>query len=88
MVATPRGRKPETNPTRFTGTVVISSDRPVREFHRVFEAVVEQLTNIPGSEVILTLEIDADVPSGLDRDRIRTLTENANTLGFLERSIR
>ncbi len=82
------GRKPETNPTRFTGTVVISSDRPVREFHRVFEAVVEQLTNIPGSQVTLTLEIDADVLSGLDRDKVRTLTENTNTLGFLERSIR
>jgi hypothetical protein len=33
-----------------------------------------------GSEVSLKLEIDAEVPSGLDRAKVRTLLENANTL--------
>ena len=67
---------------------MIPADRPVREIHRIVEGVVEQLTALPGSEVSLKLEIDADVPAGLDRAKVRTLIENANTLGFIEKSIK
>ncbi|WP_416379079.1 hypothetical protein [Altererythrobacter sp. H2] len=55
--------------------------------HQIVEAIVEQLTTLPGSKVTLRLEIDAEVPSGLDRAKVRTLIENANTLGFSERSV-
>jgi predicted AAA+ superfamily ATPase len=78
----------EKNPTRFTGTVMISPDRPARVMHQIVEAIVEQLTTIAGSEVTLRLEIDAEVPSGLDRAKVRTLIENATTLGFIEKTIR
>ncbi len=78
----------EKDPTRFIGTVMISPDRPAREIHQIVEAVVEQLTTISGSEVSLKLEIDAEVPSGLDRAKVRTLIENANTLGFIEKTIK
>ena len=77
----------EGNPTRFTGTVMISPERPARDIQRIIEAVVEQLTTPPGSDVTLLLEIDAEVPSGLDRAKVRTLIENANTLGFIEKKI-
>ena len=83
-----KGRETETKPTRFIGTVMISSDRPARDIHQIVEAVVEQLTTLPGSEVTLKLEIDAEVPSGLDRAKVRTLIENANTLGFIEKTIK
>ena len=53
-----------------------------------FEAVVEQLTTLPGADVTLRLEIDADIPGGLDRAKVRTLIENATTLGFVEKSVR
>ena len=46
-----------------------------------------QLTTLPGSQVKLRLEIEADVPGGLERAKVRTLVENANTLGFIEKSI-
>ena len=82
------GPKPETKPTRFIGTAVISSERPARDIHRIVEAIVEQLTTLPGSEVTLKLEIDAEVPSGLDRAKVRTLIENANTLDFIEKTIK
>ena len=82
------GQQTETQPTRFIGTVMISSDRPARDIHQIVEAVVEQLTTLPGSEVTLKLEIDAEVPSGLDRAKVRTLIENANTLGFIEKTIK
>lgn len=75
-------------PTRFIGTVMISSDRPARDIHQIVEAIVEQLTTIPGSDVSLKLEIDAEVSSGLDRSKVRTLLENATTLGFIEKAIR
>lgn len=77
----------ERKPTRFTGSVMISSERPAREIHQIVEAIVEQLTTIPGSSVKLKLEIDAEVPSGLDRAKVRTLVENANTLGFIEKAV-
>lgn len=78
----------EKKPTRFTGTVMISPDRPARVMHQIVEAIVEQLTTIAGSEVTLRLEIEAEVPSGLDRTKVRTLIENATTLGFVEKMIK
>jgi predicted AAA+ superfamily ATPase len=78
----------EKNPTRFSGTVMISPDRPARVMHQIVEAIVEQLTTMAGSEVTLRLEIDAEVPSGLDRAKVRTLIENATTLGFIEKSVK
>ena len=82
------GQPTETMPTRFIATVMISSERPARDIHQIVEAVVEQLTTLPGSEVTLKLEIDAEVPSGLDRAKVRTLIENANTLGFIEKTFK
>jgi hypothetical protein len=84
---TPGSPPVEKRPTRFTGTVMISADRPARDMHQIVEAIVEQLTTLPGSEVKLKLEIEAEIPSGLDRAKVRTLVENANTLGFVEKSI-
>lgn len=77
----------ERNPTRFIGTVMISSERPARDMHQIVEAIVEQLTTLQGSKVTLRLEIDAEVPNGLDRAKVRTLIENANTLGFSEKLV-
>lgn len=74
-------------PTRFQGAVMISAERPAREIHQIVEAIVEQLTTLPGAEVSLRLEIDAEVPSGLDRAKVRTLVENATTLGFIDKKI-
>lgn len=83
------GEKPagEQHPTRFQGTVMISADRPARDIHQIVENIVEQLTTIPGASVELKLEIDAEVPSGIDRGKSRTLLENANTLGFIDKKL-
>jgi hypothetical protein len=84
---TPESTSAEKRPTRFTGSVMISSDRPARDMHQIVEAIVEQLTTLPGSEVKLRLEIEADIPAGLERAKVRTLIENANTLGFIDKSV-
>jgi len=73
--------------TRFQGTVMLSAERPVRDMSQIVEAVVQQLTTLPGADVSLKLEIDAEVATGLDRAKVRTLMENAATLGFIDRSI-
>ena len=84
---TPTTAPTEKRPTRFTGVVMISPERPARDIHQIVEAIVEQLTTLPGSQVKLRLEIEAEVPGGLDRAKVRTLVENANTLGFIEKSV-
>jgi hypothetical protein len=86
-VPTPPEPPKETVPTRFLGTVMISADRPARDIHQIVEAIVEQLTTIQGCEVSLRLEIDAEAPNGLDRAKVRTLMENATTLGFIDKRI-
>ena len=86
--AKPLVAAPDAKPTRFIGTVMISADRPARDMHQIIEAIVEQLTVIPGSDVSLKLEIDAEVPTGLDRPKVRTLVENANTLGFIDKMVK
>jgi predicted AAA+ superfamily ATPase len=78
----------ERKPTRFVGTVMISPDRPARDIHQIVEAIIEQLTTLPGSDVSIKLEIDAEVSSGLDRAKVRTLVENATTLGFIDKTIK
>lgn len=74
-------------PTRFEGTVMISPERPARDIHQIVEAIVEQLTTVPGSDVSLKLEIVAEIPNGLERSKVRTLLENATTLGFVDKRI-
>lgn len=75
-------------PTQFQGTVLLSSDRPSRDMHKIVEAVIEHLTTIPGATVELKLEIDADIPNGIDKSKARTILENANTLGFIDKVVR
>lgn len=83
-----QGAQIDALPTRFVGTVMLSPDRPAKEMHQIVEAIVEQLTTLSGAEVTLKLEIDAEVSSGLDRAKVRTITENATTLGFIDKLIK
>ena len=72
---------------RFMGTVMLSADRPIHHMHQIVDAIIEQLTMLPGAEVSLKLEIDAEVATGFDRAKVRTLIENAVTLGFVDKSV-
>lgn len=85
---TPAATPIEQKPTRFHGTVLISPERPARDIHQIVEAIIEQLTTLPGADVSIKLEIDAEVSSGFDRAKIRTLVENATTLGFIDKFVK
>ncbi|MGK7752161.1 MULTISPECIES: DUF499 domain-containing protein [unclassified Roseovarius] len=82
------GSELDEKPKRFVGTVMLNADRPARDMHQIVEAIVEQLTTLQEADVSLKLEIDAEVPSGLDRAKVRTLLENASTLGFTDKSVK
>ena len=85
---TPVTSPAERNPTRFYGTAMISPERPARDIHQIVEAIIEQLTTLPDADVSIKLEIDAEVSSGLDRAKVRTLVENATTLGFMDKLVK
>ncbi len=85
--ANDKGAKAEHVPTRFRGTAIISPDRPARDMNRIFDSIVQHLTTIPDASVELKLEIDAEIPSGINKAKSKTLLENANTLGLIDKTL-
>ncbi len=83
----PQKPEPPKLPTKFRGSVTLSSDRTGKEMSKIIENIIAHLTDIPNAEIDLTLEIHADVPSGIDKTKQRTLLENANTLGFTDKDL-
>ncbi len=53
-----------TPPKRFHGTVTLDATRVGRDASRVAEEVIAHLTGLVGAEVTVTLEIEAQIPSG------------------------
>jgi hypothetical protein len=69
-------------PRRFHGSVSLEPTRVGRDAGRIADEVVSHLAGLIGSDVNVTLEISADVPSGVPEKVIRTVTENCRTLKF------
>jgi predicted AAA+ superfamily ATPase len=76
------GTKQPPKATRFHGTVVLDAGRVGRDAGRIAEEVIAHLTGLVGSNVTVTLEIDATVASGVPDNVVRTVTENSRTLKF------
>ena len=69
-------------PKRFHGTVTLDAARVGRDASRVAEEVIAHLTGLVGAKVTVTLEIEAEIPSGASDHVVRTVTENSRTLKF------
>ena len=69
-------------PTRFHGTVDLDSARVGRDASQIADEVITHLCGLIGSQVTVTLEIEAKVPSGAPDNVVRAVTENARTLKF------
>jgi hypothetical protein len=69
-------------PKRFHGTATLDSKRVGRDAGRIADEVVAHLSGIVGANVKVTLEIEADIPSGAPDHVVRTVTENCRTLKF------
>ena len=88
--ATPAGRVPNeptapeqsAKPKRFHGTVGLDSARVGRDASRIADEVITHLVGLVGSNVKITLDIDAEIPAGVPDHVVRTVTENSRTLKF------
>jgi hypothetical protein len=69
-------------PKRFHGSVRLDATRVGRDAGRIADEVVSHLTALVGSDVKVTLEIEAQMPNGVPEDTVRTVTENSRTLKF------
>ena len=67
---------------RFHGTVVLDPARVGRDASRIADEVISHLAGLVGAEVRVTLEIEAEIPSGASDQVVRTVTENSRTLKF------
>lgn len=72
--------------TRLFASTWLSPDAGPAEFFRVNQEILKHLIGDTGTQVRVRLEIEATRPSGFDEHTIRTVSENANTLGFEESS--
>ena len=88
-VITPEAAKAEppvapasAQPKRFHGTVVLDTTRVGRDASRIADEVIAHLSGLVGSKVTVTLEIEAEIPSGAPDHVVRTVTENSRTLNF------
>ena len=69
-------------PKRFHGTVTLDATRVGRDAGRVAEEVIAHLTGLVGAKVTVTLEVEAQIPSGASDQVVRIVTENSRTLKF------
>jgi len=69
-------------PKRFHGTVTLDPARVGRDASRIADEVIAHLAGLVGANVEVTLEIEAEIPSGAPEQVVRTVTENSRTLKF------
>ncbi len=73
---------PPPRPKRFHGSIDLDPARAARDAGQVADEVISHLAAIADAEVTVTLEIEANVPSGAPDDLVRTINENSRTLKF------
>jgi hypothetical protein len=65
---------------RFHGTANLDPSRVGRDAGRIADEVIAHLGGLVGAKVTVTLEIEAEIPSGAPEHVVRTVTENSRTL--------
>jgi len=69
-------------PKRYFGSVKLDASRVGPEAAKIAMEVIQHLNLEPGSEVEISLEINANLPNGAPESVQRTVRENARTLKF------
>ena len=67
---------------RFHGPVRIDATRLSRDVDLIASSVVQHLAGLLDAKVTITVEIEAEIPSGAPDNIVRTVTENCRTLKF------
>jgi hypothetical protein len=73
---------------RFHGSATLNATRLLRDVDAIATSVVQHLAGLLDAKVKITLEIEADMPSGAPENVVRTVTENCRTLKFDSQGIR
>ena len=76
------GVQPPKKVRRFFGTVELDPKRAGRDAGNIAEAIIQHLELENGAKVKVTMEIEADIPSGAGERTLRTVSENCRTLKF------
>jgi len=79
----PAGPAETPKPKRFHGTVKLDPTRVGRDAGRIADEVISHLAGLVGSNVTVTLEIEAEIKPGAPDNVLRTVTENCRTLKFM-----
>ena len=79
---TPEPVPMSTQPKRFHGTVTLDTTRVGRDASRIADEVIAHLSGLVGAKVNVTLEVEAEIPSGAPDHVVRVVTENSRTLNF------
>ncbi len=79
---TPPAKPVPAQPKRFHGTVTLDSTRVGRDASKIADEVIAHLSGLVGAKVKVTLELEAEIPSGAPDQVVRTVTENSRTLKF------
>jgi hypothetical protein len=67
---------------RFHGSAKIDATRLSRDVDLIATSVVQHLSGLLDAKVTVTVEIEAEIPSGAPDNVVRTVTENCRTLKF------
>ena len=78
----PTPAPPEPKARRFHGAVTLDATRVGRDASQIADEVIAHLAGLVGAKVTVTLEIEAEIPSGAPDHVVRTVTENSRTLKF------
>ncbi len=73
---------PAAKPKTFHGSIQIPPATAKMRLVQVAEEIITLLTNDPNATVNITLEINAEFPTGASDQTKRAVTENATALGF------
>jgi hypothetical protein len=67
---------------RFHGSAKIDATRLSRDVDAIASSVVQHLAGLLDAKVTITVEIEAEIPTGAPDNVVRTVTENCRTLKF------
>jgi predicted AAA+ superfamily ATPase len=73
---------PQTLPKRFYGSIELDPLRVNRDAGKIAEEVIAHLNGLIDANVSITLEISAEVPSGVSDQIVRIVSENCRSLNF------
>ena len=78
----PTPTPPAENPKnrRFYMSVPLDATRIGRDVQRLVEEIITHLTAADGTQIEVSLEVNAQAPDGLSQQIVRTVSENCRTL--------